>query len=297
MSIIKTQNLTKYYGKSRGIEHVNLSVEEGEIFGFIGPNGAGKSTTIRTLMGLLFPTEGTATIFGEDVRTCGPRIRKNIGFIPGEVEFYDRMTAEELLLYSLRFFPENNTNSIYRLAEIVNLDLKRHILDLSQGNKKKVAILQAMIHNPKLLILDEPTTGLDPLIQAKFFELLKEANKNGTTIFFSSHTLSEIQKLCKRVAIIKNGSIAAIEGIESLRQKQLKQVDVDFPNKVPKNIPLPPGAQEITQGNERLSFLYSGNIPELLKTLSRYNIANLSIEAPDLEDIFMYYYEEGKPTT
>ena len=213
MGIIEVKNLKKYYGKSRGIEDVSFEVEEGEIFGFIGPNGAGKSTTIRTLLALIYPTSGSASIFGKDCIAHAHEIAMDIGYLPSEVFYYDGMRVLDLLKYSASFYKKDCTARINELAEALDLDLKKKIDDLSFGNKKKVGIVQGLIHQPKLIILDEPSIGLDPLMQQTFFELLREENKKGATILFSSHILSEVQKLCNRVAIIKDGSIINIDTI------------------------------------------------------------------------------------
>ena len=208
--VISTKNLTKHYGKARGIDDLNLDIQQGEIFGFIGPNGAGKSTTIRTLLGLIKPTSGSATIFGKDITTDGPAIRERIGYLPSEVFYYDNMRVEDLLKYSASFYkkPRCETEQrMYQLAKLLDLDLTKKIDDLSYGNKKKVGIVQGLQHSPNLIILDEPTGGLDPLMQQTFFDLLLVENARGATILFSSHILSEVQKLCDRVAIIKEGKI------------------------------------------------------------------------------------------
>jgi len=232
MYAIETRALTKYYGKDRGIVDLDLEIESGEIFGFIGPNGAGKSTTIRTLLGLIFPTSGSGRIFGMDIIRETKEIKKRIGYMPSEVSYYEKMDGQELLRYSANFYGKDCESRINELADIFALDLDRKIIDLSRGNRKKIAILQCLIHQPRLLILDEPTTGLDPLMQAKFFDILREENNQGTTIFFSSHTLSEVQKMCRRVGIIKEGRIIAVEDIETLRKKQLRKVQVEFSHPV-----------------------------------------------------------------
>ncbi|MDI3536525.1 MAG: beta-exotoxin transport system ATP-binding protein, partial [Eubacteriaceae bacterium] len=207
MNVIDINGLTKYYGKHKGIEDVSFSVEEGEIFGFIGPNGAGKSTTIRTLLALIYPTKGSATIFGKDCIKYGHEIRRDIGYLPSEVFYYEHMKVLEVLKYSASFYDNVNPARIKELADIMDLDLNKRIDDLSYGNKKKVGIVQGLLHEPKLIILDEPTSGLDPLMQQKFFDLIRKENELGATVLFSSHILSEVQKLCHRVAIIKDGTI------------------------------------------------------------------------------------------
>ncbi len=199
MSIIEVSKLTKYYGKSRGIVDVSFKVEEGEIFGFIGPNGAGKSTTIRLLLSLIHPTSGSATVFGKDVVTHGPEIRRDIGYLPSEVFYYEGMKVIDLLKYSASFYDCDCTQRMHELSDIMELELNRRISDLSYGNKKKVGIVQGLLHSPKLLFLDEPTSGLDPLMQRKFFDLIRKENTRGVTVFFSSHILGEVQRLCTRV--------------------------------------------------------------------------------------------------
>ncbi len=205
MSVIEVNNLTKYYGKARGIVDVSFHVDEGEIFGFIGPNGAGKSTTIRLLLSLIYPTSGSATIFGKDCIKYGPELRQDIGYLPSDVFYYERMKVKELLEYSASFYNKDCKQRMHELAELMELDLNRRIEDLSYGNRKKVGIVQGLLHQPKLLFLDEPTAGLDPLMQRKFFQLIQEENKRGVTVFFSSHILGEVQRMCARVGIIKEG--------------------------------------------------------------------------------------------
>ena len=293
MAIIEIRKLSKYYGKNRGIEEIDLDIEEGEIFGFIGPNGAGKSTTIRILLSLIFPSSGSAKIMGMDVITEAKKIKAQIGYVPSDANLYDKMDVHQFLQYCMRFYnTSNGDRRIIELSEIFELDLKRNMSELSMGNKKKVSIVQSLIHNPKLLILDEPTTGLDPLMQARFFDLLREENKKGLTIFFSSHILSEIQALCKRVSIIKDGKIIKVEDIESLRQKQLKKVQVGFgENVMNRNLDINGiGAMVELPGNI-ISFMFSGEINELVRILANRLLEKLIIEEPSLEEIFMHYYQ------
>lgn len=290
MSVIEINNLTKYYGKARGIIDVNLKVEEGEVFGFIGPNGAGKSTTIRTLLNFIYPTRGNAKILGYDIVKHTKKIRKSIGYIPSEVNYYDDMKVKELLKYSAKFYGKNCDEKINELSQRLELDLERYIEDLSFGNKKKVSIVQSLIHDPKLLILDEPTSGLDPLMQNVFFDILKEENEKGATIFFSSHILSEVQKLCDRVAIIKDGSILKVENIEQLRQDKFKNLRIQFNGESLKlNIP---GIIKSEKSNNMMKILYNGDVNLLIKKLSEYNLRNVWIEEPSLEEVFMHYYKK-----
>ncbi len=292
--IIDITDLSKFYGKTRGIELVNLEINEGEIFGFIGPNGAGKSTTIRILMNLIFPTSGSARIMGMDVIKDTKKIKSQIGYIPSDASAYSSMVVLEFLDYCKRFYKiQNGTQRVAELAELFELDLKRKVADLSMGNRKKVSIIQSLLHNPKLLILDEPTTGLDPLMQSRFFELLRSENQKGMTIFFSSHVLSEVQMLCKRVAIIKEGRIIQLEDINNLRKKQLKKIFIEFSEPVNKeNFNIQGIESIISESANVLSFMYSGNINGLVSTLSGKEIINLTIEEPSLDEIFMHYYKQ-----
>lgn len=291
--VIEINDLSKFYGKARGIEHVNLNVEEGEIFGFIGPNGAGKSTTIRILMNLIFPSGGSARIMGLDVIRDTKKIKAQVGYIPSDANAYSSMTVLEFLSYCARFHPEKNgMQRITELSEKFDLDLKRRITDLSMGNRKKVSIVQSLLHSPKLLIVDEPTTGLDPLMQSVFFDVLRSENQRGMTIFFSSHVLSEVQLLCKKVAIIKDGKIIQQEDIETLRKKQLKKVFVEFADGPDIEVSRLSGTEQINLGpGNSLSFLFSGNIIGLVQFLSGKKIVDLTIEEPSLEEIFMHYYK------
>jgi ABC-2 type transport system ATP-binding protein len=291
--IIDIKDLSKFYGKERGIENVNLKINEGEIFGFIGPNGAGKSTTIRILMNLIFPTSGSAKIMGMDVVRQTKDIKHKVGYIPSDANAYSSMDVNEFLNYCIRFYqlPDGN----HRIAELSNmfeLDLKRKISDLSMGNRRKVSIVQSLIHNPRLLIMDEPTIGLDPLMQSIFFELLRSENKKGMTIFFSSHILSEVQILCRRVAIIKKGNIIQLEDIDTLRKKQLKKVFIEFGEQVSSEDFKISGTEHLITGpGNVISFLYSGNINELVNLFSGKKLNNLMIEEPSLDEIFMHYYQ------
>lgn len=294
MYAIETQGLTKFYGKDRGIIDLNLRIEYGEIFGFIGPNGAGKSTTIRTLLGLIFPTSGSGRIFGMNIVRETKEIKKRIGYMPSEVNYYEKMDGQELLKYSAAFYKRDCESRIKELADIFALDLDRKIIDLSRGNRKKISILQCLIHQPQLLILDEPTTGLDPLMQAKFFDVLREENSSGTTIFFSSHTLSEVQKMCRRVGIIKEGKIIAVEDIETLRKKQLRKIQVEFAHSIKSDEIECAGVTASKVDRNNLHFMFSGNMGDLLNTLAGKDIKDMIIEEPSLEEIFMHYYSDEK---
>lgn len=292
MNVIEIKNLTKSYGKARGISDVSFNVAEGEIFGFIGPNGAGKSTTIRTLLSLIYPTSGSATIFGKDCIKLAPEIAKEIGYLPSEVFYYDKMKVIDLLKYSASFYKKDCSKRIKDLAEVMDLDLKKRIDDLSFGNKKKVGIVQALLHEPKLIILDEPTSGLDPLMQQKFFDLLLEENKKGATILMSSHVLSEVQKLCSRVAIIKEGKIIKLESMSNLTENSYKKFKLEMKSEIASNYFDIRGVSNLEIKGKTLSFLFKGNINLIMKKISDIEITNVWIEEPSLEEIFMHYYEK-----
>ncbi len=290
MNIIEVNHLTKYYGKARGIVDVSFSEEEGEIFGFIGPNGAGKSTTIRLLLSLIHPTSGDARVFGKDVRKHGPEIRQSIGYLPSEVYYYEGMKVIDLLKYSASFYEGDFKDRMKRLSDIMELDLNRRISDLSYGNKKKVGIVQGLLHRPELLLLDEPTSGLDPLMQRKFFDLIREENANGVTVFFSSHILSEVQRLCNRVAIIKEGQIVEVSNIRTLQQNNYKKISMTGENLTPGLFDLP-GITNLQRENGSLNFFYNGDINLILHKLNQVPLMDINIEEPTLEEIFMHYYE------
>ena len=291
--VVDITDLSKSYGKARGIENINLRIDEGEIFGFIGPNGAGKSTTIRILMNLIFPTGGSARIMGMDVIRDTKKIKHQVGYIPSDANAYSSMNVHEFLSYCIHFYTvQNSEKRISELSEMFELDLNRKIADLSLGNRKKVSIVQSLLHNPKLLILDEPTSGLDPLMQSVFFELLRSENKKGMTIFFSSHILGEVQMLCKRVAIIKEGKIIQMEDIDNLRKKQLKKISIEFDDSVNVlNFNIPDIENVITGPANIISFMYPGNINDLVAYLSGKKIINQMIEEPSLDEIFLHYYK------
>ncbi len=286
--MINISNLTKYYNKNaRGIIDVSLEVEEGEVFGFIGPNGAGKSTTVRTLLNFIFPTSGSAEVMGLDIIKDTVEIRKNVGYIPSEVNYYNDMIVKDFLVYSTKYHTDEYEERINYLADKIELDLTRKIGDLSFGNKKKVAIVAAFAYEPKILILDEPTSGLDPLMQSKFFELLEEERKRGATIFFSSHVLSDVQRICDRVGIIKEGRLIKIESIDDILKTQAKNVKV-----VSDNLKLKKSKKIINlkQNGNRYNFVYKGKVDDLIKLLSGAHIIDMSITEPTLEEIFMHYY-------
>lgn len=290
MNVMELKSLTKYYGKVKGCKDVNLTIKEGEIFGFIGPNGAGKSTTIRTMLSLIYPTSGTVTIFGKDAIEFGSEVRRDIGYLPSEIFYYDKMKVIDLLNYSASFYDKDCSSKILELSKVMELDLNRRIQDLSYGNKKKVGIVQGLLHSPKLLILDEPTSGLDPLMQKKFFDLIKAENKKGATVLFSSHILSEVQQLCDRVAIIKDGEIVSVQEISTLKNDNYKKFLITGKNLNNGKFELS-GITNLVQQNDQTSFFFKGDVNKIITILSNLNISDISIIEPTLEEIFMHYYE------
>ncbi|MDD3304902.1 MAG: ABC transporter ATP-binding protein [Bacilli bacterium] len=285
--IIEAVNLSKNYGSARGINNINLQVFDGEMFGFIGPNGAGKSTFIRTMLNFLFPTAGEIKIFGMDAVTDSSIIKENIGYVPSEVNYYDYMRVIDLLNFAASFHQNVDLGRIDYLCKKFNLDKTRKISELSFGNKKKVSIVQALLHKPKLLILDEPTNGLDPLMQKELFNTLKEAKKEGTTVFLSSHNLSEVERHCDRVGIIKEGIIVDIKDVSKINHNTIKKVVITTSKKINLKVK---GISNSYYAKHELHFRFSGNINELLMELSKYDIKDISIFPLTLEDDFLEYY-------
>ena len=288
MDAIKTIHLTKYYGKSRGIADLNLCVEQGAFFGFIGPNGAGKSTTIRTLLGLISPSSGSAMLFGKDITTEKEAILQHIGYLPSEALFYQGMKVKDILKLSADLRKRDCTAEAALLCERLQLDISRKAEELSFGNRKKVAIVCALQHKPELLVLDEPTGGLDPLMQKEFFEILQERNQQGAAILLSSHVLSEIQRNCTRAAIIRDGRIIACDSVDALSRTNAKRItvhgDVDLDSLS--------GVRDKKASEASVSFLYSGDMNSLLRTLSSGQVYDLTVTEPDLEEVFLHYYEK-----
>lgn len=289
MYAIQTTNLTKYYGKSRGIVDLNLAVRKGEFFGFIGPNGAGKSTCIRTLLGLIKSSSGSATVLGLDIEKEKTEILTRIGYLPSENMFYSGMRVKDVLKLSADLRKKSCDDEAKRLCERLQLDTNRKVEDLSFGNKKKVSIVCALQHKPELLILDEPTSGLDPLMQREFFQILQERNAEGTTVFLSSHILAEIQRNCTRAGIIREGKLIACDSVEALSQTNAKRVQVQGDV----DIEALSQVRDLRQTENGMAFLYGGDINQLLQVLMKQPILDLSISEPDLEEIFMHYYVDG----
>lgn len=295
MSAIRLDKLTKYYGKNRGIKDLSLEVEEGEFFGFIGPNGAGKSTTIRTMLGLISANSGSGEILGMDISRESTRLLADVGYLASETNFYDRMKVKDVIKLSADLRGVDTSKEAESLVERLSLDVNKRISELSLGNRKKVGIVCALAHKPKLCILDEPTSGLDPLMQKEFFKILQERNKEGATIFLSSHILSEVQEYCKRAAIIKDGSLVAIGDINKLSNTSAKSIRINGIDSLPES--LLTGARNVSKKNatsdedKQVTFLYGGEINTLIRELAKLSITDIAINEPDLEEVFMHYYE------
>ena len=290
MQAIKTFGLTKYYGRSRGVVNLDLSVEEGDMFGFIGPNGAGKSTTIRLLLGLINATEGRAEVFGKVSGANKTEILSNVGYLPSEVAFYNGMRVKDIISLSSSLRKKDCSAEAARLCERLELDVNKKVEELSLGNKKKVGIVCAMQHRPKLYILDEATSGLDPLMQREFYTLLKERNDEGATVFLSSHNLDEVQKYCRSAAVIRDGSILVSDRVDKLAHTGIKRVSL----KGATSLPALPDLRDVKHENGHLKFLYSGDKRLLIARLAELDFEDVTLTDPDLEEIFMHYYERGQ---
>lgn len=290
-NVIELNGLTKYYGKHKGIEDITFSVKEGEVFGFIGPNGAGKSTTIRTLLALIYPTGGSATIFGKDCIKEAATIAADVGYLPSETYYYENMKVKDILNYSQALYKKDCSKKIADMADRLNLDMNRKIRDLSLGNKKKVGIIQGLLHSPKLIILDEPTSGLDPLMQQTFFDMLREENENGASVLFSSHILSEVQKMCSRVAILKDGRLRRIQDIQELRENGYKKVSLTAKQALDTAYFDMKGMSNPTIQDHTAQFFFQGDMNQLIGRLHELELLDVSLEEPTLEEIFLHYYE------
>lgn len=289
MNAIETKKLTKYYGKARGIIDMDLIVPQGDFFGFIGPNGAGKSTLIRTLLGLISPTGGSAEVLGENIRTRRTDCLSHIGYLPSETMFYNGMRVRDVLKFSAELQKKDCAEEAMLLCNRLGLDPSRKVQDLSLGNRKKVGIVCAMQHRPELYILDEPTSGLDPLVQREFYRLLQERNNEGATVFLSSHVLSEIQRYCRHAAVIREGRLLASDCVENLGHAGAKRVVLQGVTEVPSLEHI----RDVQKTENSVSFLYGGKPDALLTELPALPITDITISEPDLEEIFLHYYEKG----
>ncbi len=293
---VEIERLSKRYGKRRGIENVTLSVSPGEIFGFLGPNGAGKTTTIRVLIGLLRPSAGRARVFGRDCWRQATHVHRDLAFIPGDLRLYEGMGVLEFLRYLARLHGGVRRGRIEGMADRLDLDLRTRIKHLSKGNRQKVGLVQALMHEAPLLVLDEPSAGLDPLMEITFMDLLREERVAGRTIFLSSHNLAEVEKVCDRVAIVREGQLVALEHIDTLKAKRVRQMSILFREPVDPRAFETDGIVVLDRGERRLRLAVRGDVNPLIRTLARFDVQDLSFSDPDLEDVFLHFYKEEETT-
>ena len=292
-TIVKVSNLTKFYGKTKGIEKVSFEIHEGEIYGLMGPNGAGKTTTLRSMLNLISSDSGKTNILGKDVNELSSKEISHISYLPGEFEMYSNLTGKQYLTY-ISNLRNAKTNNIHLLSDQLDLDLNKKINALSKGNKQKIGIVQAFMNSPKLAILDEPTSGLDPLKQQEFQNIVKEQNKEGCSVLLSSHILNEIEDLCEKVGIIKDGTLIASEQISALKNKTIKKYEVTFENPPSENkLSEIKGIYDLKIKDGIATFTIKGNINDMIKTISKFTVINLRILEPDLEEIFLTYYHKA----
>lgn len=293
MIVIRTEMLTKYYGRVRGIENLNLEVEKGEVFGYLGPNGAGKTTTIRLLLGNLNPTRGKAFVLGHQVSPSNFAWKREIGYVPEELSLYGDLTGEELLRYFASLRGGVDWRYVRTLAQRLDLDLSKTIRTYSHGNRQKLGIIQALMHKPSLLILDEPTLGLDPLIQQEFHQIVREIKEEGRTVFISSHILPEVEKICDRVGIVRGGTLVAVESIQTLKAKAMRRAEVIFADEVSmEDFSSLPNISDLHIEGKTLTCLLKGEPNAFIRALARHNIASLRIQDPTLEEIFLAFYSQ-----
>ncbi len=288
-----TERLTKHYGETRALVDLDLEVEPGEVFGFLGPNGAGKTTMIRTVLDLIYPTSGTATLLGKDSHEFAVELRNHIGYLPGDLELYPTLTGRETLRYFANLRGGVDWSYIEQLADRLDSDLTKKVRDLSSGNKQKVGLIQAFMNKPDLLILDEPSTGLDPLVQQEFQAMLREIAAEGRTVFLSSHTLSEVERVADRVGIIRHGLLVVVESVENLKTKAIRRLDMEFGAPVPASIfDSIDGVRSVEADTTRVSVSYEGAMKDLLHAAMGHDLINLESVEADLEEIFLTYYRD-----
>jgi ABC-2 type transport system ATP-binding protein len=295
MAAIRLERLSKFYGKARGVVEVDLEVQTGEVFGFLGPNGAGKTTTIRALVDLIRPTSGTATVLGLDSVTDSLEIRKRVGYLPGELALWEWMTARQVLdhLASLR----GGVDQAYRdqLTERFEVEIDRKVSDLSTGNKQKIGLVQAFMHKPELIVLDEPTSGLDPLMQQVTYEVIDEAQRDGRTVFLSSHVLPEVERIAQRVAIIRKGRVIEVATVDSLKQRAVRVVELRFGWPEPDSSALSaiPGVTEASVSGSVATVRVEGSMDPLVKALAGYETLLIRTHDTPLDEIFLQLYRNG----
>ena len=289
-AIIKTEKLTKDYGNGRGIFDLDLEVNEGEVFGYLGPNGAGKTTTIRLIMDFLRPTKGKAEIFGLDTRADSVQIKHKIGYLPGDLDLYDNLNGEEFLRYLAALRGGVDWTLVKQLASRIESNLSHPIRSLSHGNKQKLGLIQAFMHKPALLILDEPTTGLDPIVQHEFTHMVAEVKAEGRTVFLSSHILPEVERTCDRVGIIRNGKLVVVENILSLKEHAIRPIEIHFASEIKNEDFVDLKLQDLKIEKNILRCNVPGSFDALVKRLAQFEVVNIITPEPDLEQVFLNYY-------
>ena len=293
-AVIETDDLTKYYGSTRGIEGLNLEVRQGEVFGFLGPNGAGKTTTIRLVLDLIRPSRGAARVLALDARRDAIRIHARTGYLPGELALYDGLTGTEMLQYAANLRGGVDWPFVDQLAERLRCDLSRSIGTLSTGNKHKVGLIHALMHRPELLILDEPTSGLDPLVQQEFQQLLEEVRAEGRTVFLSSHILPEVENVCDRVGIIREGQLVTVQQVDALKESALSHLEFRFASEVAVDeFASLPGVREATAEGTVVRCTVAGSVDAVLKAAARHEVLHVVSHEPSLEQVFLAYYTDG----
>lgn len=293
-AVIESRALTKRYGAARGIDDVSITVEQGEVFGFLGPNGAGKTTTVRTLLDLLHPTSGSARIFGLDSSRDSVAIRARLGNLPGDFSYDARRSGRELLTFLAALRGISGLGRAPELAQRFGADLDRQLGHLSRGNRQKIGLIQALFHDPELLLLDEPTSGLDPLMQEEFLTLLGEERARGHTVFLSSHDLDEVERVCDRVGIIRDGRLVAVENVSELTGKGLRHFHIEFEQPVdPGEFAAIPGVADIVADGTVLDLKASGAVDPVLKVAARHTVLDMQLTRPTLEEVFITYYGAG----
>lgn len=292
-SVIEAIGLTKFYGTRRGVEDIDLRVEQGDVFGFLGPNGAGKTTTIRMMLDHIRPTRGSLTIFGKEPRTNGPKLRRRIGYLPGELPLWEQMTAQETLEFFARLRGGVDWAYVRRLAERFQVELAAPVHTLSRGNRQKIGVISAFMHQPELLVLDEPSGGLDPLMQQEFNGLVTEANKDGATVFLSSHILPEVEHLATRVAIIREGGLVTVQQVNALKQRSLRTLHVTFTRPVPRDVLAGvPGVRDFAVDGTSMKANVEVPMDAVIKALARFSVNDVTVHEPTLEDVFLAFYRE-----
>ncbi len=291
---VETEHLVRDFGSVRALDSLDLQVEAGQIFGFLGPNGAGKTTTIRLLLDLIRPTSGRARVLGFDCQRQSLEVRRRCGYLPGELHLYEGMSGKAFLDFFASLRPDQvDVAYLRRVVEQLGLDLSKQVRAYSKGNRQKLCLVQALMYRSELLILDEPTSGLDPLIQHQVWSILEEVAEEGRTVFFSSHVLSEVERICKRVGIIRGGKLVAVEEVADLKGRSVHLIEVTFDRPVPEDAFALPGVTVLDHNGATVRLQVRGQLDEVVKALARFPVVDLRTEQPSLEDVFLPYYEEA----